>query len=379
MKKSLKYIVILAVILVAGAIFYNKVYIPKSTYERVTATQGDLDLTIFGIGNVGAKEIYALNSLTATKIKSINADEGKWVKKGDLLVVMDAVDLPQLIEEAKIAVQKAQMEVTASVKDLDAQYAQKDLASITYKRYAKLKEQSFASEAEYDKAKADLDAINAQIAATKAHIDSAKHEVIRAQKSVEALQTKLSRYKIYAPVDGYVISKDADVGESVIPTQPILKIVNAKDVWIRAYIDERISGAIKVGQKADITLRSQSNKKFAGYVKRIVAQSDAITQEREVDVAFEKLPLPFYINEQAEVLIAIKTLKNVTKVPLNAVVHKDTQSGVWIDENSQAHFKKVKILGVDEKMAAVADLSPNAVLILPAKNKKPLFEGSKVH
>ena len=379
MKKSLKYIVILAVILVAGAIFYNKVYIPKSTYERVTATQGDLDLTIFGIGNVGAKEIYALNSLTATKIKSINSDEGKWVKKGDLLVVMDAVDLPQLIEEAKIAVQKAQMEVTASVKDLDAQYAQKDLASITYKRYAKLKEQSFASEAEYDKAKADLDAINAQIAATKAHIDSAKHEVIRAQKSVEALQTKLSRYKIYAPVDGYVISKDADVGESVIPTQPILKIVNAKDVWIRAYIDERISGAIKVGQKADITLRSQSNKKFAGYVKRIVAQSDAITQEREVDIAFEKLPLPFYINEQAEVLIAIKTLKNVTKVPLNAVVHKDTQSGVWIDENSQAHFKKIKILGVDEKMAAVADLSPNAVLILPAKNKKPLFEGSKVH
>ena len=379
MKKSLKYIVILAVILVAGAIFYNKVYIPKSTYERVTATQGDLDLTIFGIGNVGAKEIYALNSLTATKIKSINADEGKWVKKGDLLVVMDAVDLPQLIEEAKIAVQKAQMEVTASVKDLDAQYAQKDLASITYKRYAKLKEQSFASEAEYDKAKADLDAINAQIAATKAHLDSAKHEVIRAQKSVEALQTKLSRYKIYAPVDGYVISKDADVGESVIPTQPILKIVNAKDVWIRAYIDERISGNIKVGQKADITLRSQSNKKFAGYVKRIVAQSDAITQEREVDVAFEKLPLPFYINEQAEVLIAIKTLKNVTKVPLNAVVHKDTQSGVWIDENSQAHFKKIKILGVDEKMAAVADLSPNAVLILPAKNKKPLFEGSKVH
>jgi len=379
MKKSLKYIVILAVILIAGAIFYNKVYIPKSTYERVTPTQGDLDLTIFGIGNVGAKEIYAVNSLTATKIKAINSDEGKWVKKGDLLVVMDAVDLPQLIEEAKIAVQKAQMEVTASVKDLDALYAQKHLASITYKRYEKLKAQSFASEAEYDKAKADLDAINAQIAATKAHIDSAKHEVIRAQKSVDALTTKLSRYKIYAPVDGYVIAKNADIGESVVPTQPILKIVNAKDVWIRTYIDERISGNIKVGQKAQITLRSQAGKKFNGYVKRIVAQSDPITQEREVDVAFEKLPLPFYINEQAEVLIATKTLKNVTKVPLNVIVHKDGKSGVWVDKESKAHFKNVKILGEDEKMAAVADLSPNAVLILPAKNKKPLFEGSKVH
>ncbi len=379
MNKSLKYGIIAAVVVIAAALFYTKVYIPKSTYEKVTPSRGDLDVKVFGIGNVGAKEIYSVNAQNASKIKAIRTDEGKWVKKGELLVVMDAVDLPQLVAEAKVTVQKARMEVTASLKDLDALYAQKSLNLVTYKRYEKLKAQAFASQSEYDKAKADLDAINAQIAATKAHIDSAKHEVIRAQESVKALEVKLSRYKIYAPVDGYVIVKEAEVDQSVIPTQPILKIVAAKDVWIQAYIDERISGNIKVGQKAEITLRSQADKKFAGVVKRIVAQSDAVTQEREVDVAFEHLPIPFYMNEQAAVLIATKTLKNVLKIPTSVIVHKDALSGVWLLKDGRAHFTALQIAGIDKDVAAVKNLSLNTVIILPAANKKPLSEGARVH
>jgi len=379
MKNSIKYALITLALLVGGAIFYNKVYIPKSTYAKVTPTQGDMPLQTFGIGNVGAKEVYNITALTASKIKALHTDEGQWVKKGQLLVEMDAVDLPELVKEAKISVQKAQMEVTASRKDLDALYAQRDLALVTYDRYKKLKIQSFASQSEYDKAKADLDAIKAQIAATKAHINSAMQEVKRAQTSVKALEVKLARYDIYAPVDGYVIAKEAEVAQSVVPTQSIFKIVNPQDVWIRTYIDERISGNIKVGQHATITLRSQAGKKFAGAVKRIVAQSDAVTQEREVDVAFEKLPIPFYINEQAEVLIHTKTLQNVVTVPTKVIVHKNAKSGVWIVENEKAHFQKVTLLGINAQTAAVDNLAANADVIVPAKNKKPLFEGARVH
>jgi len=252
MKNSIKYLVLVALLLVGGVIFYNKVYIPKSTYAKVNAMKGDINLSVFGIGNVGAKNIYSVMAQTGGKILKINTDEGKWVKKGELLVVMDTVDLPQLLEESKISVQKAKSEVVASQKELGSLVAQKNLALVTYNRYEKLKKQSFASQSEYDKAKADLRSIEAQIGATKAHIDSSKTEVVRAKKAVEALQVKLSRYKIYAPVAGYVIAKDAQIAQSVLPTQPILKIVNAADVWVKAYIDERISGAIKQGQKAGI-------------------------------------------------------------------------------------------------------------------------------
>jgi len=77
MNNTIKYALIALALLVGGVIFYNKVYIPKSTYTKVTPTQGDMSLKTFGIGNVGAKEIYNITALTASKIKALHTDEGQ--------------------------------------------------------------------------------------------------------------------------------------------------------------------------------------------------------------------------------------------------------------------------------------------------------------
>jgi len=378
MNRWMKYTLIVLFIVLAGALFYNRVYLPKSSYERAKVMRGDMVVKVFGIGNVGAKDIYSVNAFTASKILEIKKDIGDWVKKGELLVVMDCVDLPQLLDAAKIAVQKASLELDASQEELKSLYAKQELLSVTYRRYAKLKEQSYASEAEYDKAKADIDAIKAQIAATKARIGASKAEVKRAKKSVEALEVKLAHYKIYAPVDGYVIARHADSSESVLPTQPILEIVDPKGVWIKAYIDEKISGDIKAGESATITLRSHPDKSYKGYVSRVVPQSDMVTGEREVDVLFQNLPKPFYINEQAEVVIETKVLKNIVKIPLNALVYKNGKSGFWIEKDAKAHFKEVAILAIGEKYVALKEEVGSNILI-PSSKKKPLREGVKVH
>jgi len=378
MNRWVKYALVSVLILGAATIFYKRVYIPKSTYTKVTPQEGAMEVRVFGIGNVGAKDIYDINAFFASKILKITKDAGDWVSKGELLVVMDSLDMPKLLEEAKISVKKASLELTASQKELQSLYVKKELLELTFKRYAKLKEQSFASEAEYDKAKADLDAINAQIEASKVRIDASKAEVKRAQKGVEALEIKLSHYKIYAPVDGYIIARHADVSQSVVPTQPILELVDPKGVWIKAYIDEKISGDVKVGQKATIQLRSHPKKLFEGYVGRVVPQSDIVTGEREVDVLFTQLPKPFYINEQAEVHIETKELKNVLKVPVNAIVYKNGKSGLWIDQNGKAHFQAVEILAANEDFAAIHEKLTQDIII-PSGDKKPLVEGAKVH
>ncbi len=379
MSKIVKYLIILAVIGVAGFIFYNKVYIPKSTYKTISPKVGSLDVEVFGIGNVGAKNVYAINAQMGGKILSILSDEGLWVKKGDLLVTMDTVDIPELLETAKISVQKADSELVAAQKELKSLQAQKNLAFVTYKRYAKLKKQSFVSQSEYDKAKADLDAISAQLDSAKAHINSAKIEVTRAKKGVQSLDVKLSRYKIYAPTDGYVISKDAEVAQSMTPSQSILKIVDPKTVWIKAYVDEKISGDVKVGQKTNIILRSQSDKKFSGYVKRIVAQSDAVTGEREVNIAFDKLPIPFFMNEQAEVLIATKHFTDIVKIPATAIIYQGEKAGVWIDKNGKAHFQNVEIIAKGEKELGVRGLDKNAKILIEETSNKALKEGMRIN
>jgi len=374
-----KFLIILAIFVTLGLLVYNKVYIPKTTYETISATKGSIDVEVFGIGNVGAKNIYAINAQTGGKILKLFTDEGEWIKKGDLLAILDSVELPQLLQEAKISVTKAESELIASQKELDSLQAQKVLAKLTYDRYNKLKKQSFASQSEYDKAKADLDVVDAQIKVTKARINSANLEISRSQKGVESLEVKLSRFKVYAPVDGYVIAKSAEVSQTLTPYQTIFEIVDPKTVWIKAYIDEKLSGSIKVGQIAKIILRSQRDVKYKGIVKRIVAKSDAVTQEREVDVVFENLPIPFYIEEQAEVLIATKHLDNVIKVPSNVVKYKNGNPCLWIKKDFKATCKSVEIIAKTQDEVAVNNFDINVEILITDPKKKLLTEGMSIH
>lgn len=380
MSKKNKYIIALVIASFAVFLFYNKVYVVKTTYKTLSPTIGDLTVKVFGIGNVGAKEIYSINAQTGGKIVSILSDEGQWVKKGDLLVSIDPVDMPELLQEMQLNVKKASSELNALQKDSKSLSAQKELANITFKRYGNLLKQSFVSQSEYDKVKADLDATSAQYEATKAHIESSQFEVERMQKNVDSLTTKLSRFDIYSPVDGYVISKEAQVAQTVTTSSTILKIVDSQTIWVKAFIDERISSDIKVGQKANITLRSKNDAVFEGEVKRIVAQSDAVTQEREVNIGFKELPIPFYINEQARVNIEVKTINNALKIPLNTLAYKDKKEGVWILKDNKAYFKVLNIEAKSDDEVAIKDgINKDDLILIPNNSKKPLSEGMRIH
>ena len=379
MNKRIKYIIIVLLAIVGGFLFYKNVYIVKTTYKTLSPKVANLDIKVFGIGNVSAKDIYSITAQTGGKIISILTDEGQWVKKGDLLITIDPVDMPELVEEMLISVEKTKSELKALIKESESLNAQKELALITYKRYEKLVKQSFVSKSEFDKAKTDLNALTAQLEATLVRIESSKIEVQRTQKNADSLKTKLSRFQIYAPVDGYVISKSAEVAQNVASSTTILKIVDPKTLWIKAYIDEKISGDIKVGQKAEITLRSQSNKQFTGSVKRIVAQSDAVTQEREINVAFDELPIPFYINEQARVTINAKTISNAITIPLNTLKVEDGKEGVWTLIDNKAYFKELNIQAKGDNEAAINGIKTEDIIIIPDSSKKALSEGMRIH
>lgn len=380
MKTWIKYLIAFLIIAIGATIFYLKVYIPKTTYQTVSPTRETINVQVHGVGNVDAKNIYTINAQANGRITNIFTDEGLWVKKGDLLVEIDPVDLPNLLEEAKASLEKAKYELVAVKKEMQNLNAQKTLIKISYKRYEKLYKQKYAAKAEYDKAYADLQSIEAQLGANRANINSSKAEILRAQKNIEAIEIKLSRLKLYAPIDGYVISRDAEISQTVLSAQAVLKIVDSKTVWIKAYIDEQISGKIKVGQKVDITLRSQSNKTFAGKVQRISAISDAVTQEREIAVSFDNLPIPFYINEQAEVSITIETFHDILSIDASLISQENGKVGVWIAKDSKAYFQELEIVARSQNSVGVkSGVDENTKIIVLESKKKPLSNGMKIH
>ncbi|WP_345993067.1 efflux RND transporter periplasmic adaptor subunit [Sulfurimonas sp. HSL-1716] len=378
--KNWKKLLTITVLMMAGsALFYFKVYIPKTTYRIVNPKKGYLRVQVFGIGTVDAKDIYQIGAQTGGKITDILTDQGRWIKKGALIATVDPVDLPLQLEEAKASLAKARSESIALREETRSLKAQKELIKITYDRYEKLYKQRYAAKAEYDKAAADLQSINAQIAASRARANSSDAEIKRAKRNIKAMEVRLSRYHIYAPISGYVVSKNVQAAQNVLPTQSIVKIADPKSVWIKAYVDERISADIKAGQKALITLRSQEDKKFEGKVARIAAISDAVTQEREVDVSFDDLPIPFYLNEQAQVSITTKVLKDLFLVDTALLVKKNKKSGVWVVKGSTAHFQILEIIAESNGFAGIkSGIDETTKIIVSDPKKKALSEGIKV-
>ncbi len=379
MNKWLKYGLITLFIALLGAIFYNKVYVVKSTFETIKPTKGDLSVAIRGIGNVDAKNIYTVTAQTGGKIEEIYFDEGMWVKKGDLLLSIDAVDLPMQLDEIKLSLQKASHEADAAQSNLSSLEAQRTLIEATHNRYAKLIEGKFVSQAEYDKAKSDLKNIEAQMHAAKSQIASANSEQMRLKKSIEATQEKIERLKVYAPVDGYVISKEAEKATYVLPSSVIFKIVDPTTLWVRANIDERVANRVKHGQRATIKLRSKPNEKIEGTLQRVVAMSNAVTLEREINIGFDKTPKHFFINEQAEVNIEVAKYSNVLKIPLKVLTKHEGKRGVWVVEHERAYFKPITIEAQsDDEAMITSGVDENSLLLIPQMNKKPLSEGMKI-
>ena len=378
MNAYIKYLIAAVAISLLGGVFYLKVYIPKSTFVVVKPTVGELQVSVKGIGNVGALDVYSITAQTGGRILEILADDGVWVKKGDLLVVMDGVDLPQQLELARANFRKSEFEELALRSELNNVKAQKELLQTTYNRYARLKEQGFASESEYDKANAELKSVDASLAATASRINSAKAAIVVALKSVSVLEVKIDRLKVYSPTDGRVIAKEAQVAQNVLPSTPILQLVDPKTLWVLTKIDERVSARLAPNQKATITLRSQPEKTYEGVVKRIASMSDTVTFEREVNIAFESIPEPFYMNEQAEVKVAVKRFDSVVKIPATVVVQKNGKLGVWLVEENRAKFKEIEKIAQSDSEIGVSNIDANAQIIVPNANKKPLSDGMKI-
>ena len=374
MRNNLKWIVLAALLALGGWLFYTKVYIPKATYDYVTAKKGDLPLTVFGIGTVGAKNLYPVSSNYGGKLLEVKKDQGEWVKKGEIVAILDAVDLPDQLAQAEALLKKAVYETQAAQKELKSLYARHELAKLTFDRYDRLYKKGYAAQAEYDRARTDLQSVKAQIEASKARIESSAQEQKRARKNISGLKQRLQRLVIKSPVDGYVISKDAEKAQTIAPQQPIVTVVEPSQVWIKANVDERISGDIRVGQRVRIVLRSREHSPLDGKVARIEAKSDPVTEERIVDVAFDEVPIPFYVNEQAETYIHTGSVDDGVLIPANVVVH----DGVWVYKKGEAHFVEVKILGRHEGTVAVEGLEEGAIVLVPDPHKKPLFDGADV-
>ncbi|MCF6346591.1 MAG: efflux RND transporter periplasmic adaptor subunit [Thiomicrorhabdus sp.] len=368
------------VLLVALAVvFYQKVYLPKATFQSVQLEEKDFSVWLRGIGELDAQFVYDLGFPITGRVMLLSVDQGDTVDQQQQLAQLDDTELQASLAEAEAILTKTRLEIESTQREIALNKEQYDLNRVTYDRYKKMLNTHNVSQEQFDQVKSAMLKSKISLETAKIKLALSKSEVSRVEQSIKVVQAKLNYTRLYSPVSGLVIERLVEKGQSVAAAQPVVKVLDPSSLWIRAYIDERISGAIKVGQSATITLRSMPDTPFEGQVKRVDFQSDRVTQERVVYVGFNQPLRPFFLNEQAEVSILAETLSQAKTLPMNTFATYKKQSGVWVNRNSEAFFIPLSILATDsDRFAFEGEVSSDDRVLVMEKNKKPLFDGVSI-
>jgi HlyD family secretion protein len=194
------------------------------------------------------------------------------------------------------------------------------------------------SEETAEEAQRDEDIAKADLAVALSAVDVARARLTDARAQQDFERTILDQHILTAPFDAMIVERHKELGDVVNPGEPIFTLVDPQSIWALAYVDEARAGPVKIGQQAEVRLRSLPKDVFSAKVVRIGIESDRVSEERRVYVKCEQCPDKFHLGEQAEILITVATLERATLVPEAAVDGFDGHKGrIWGVKDGALH------------------------------------------
>jgi RND family efflux transporter MFP subunit len=304
MKTSLKWLVITGAVAALAAVALYRLWIYTPPVGVITAHEERVAHNIHVPGTIQARYPITIGTRVPSMITELHADEGDTVAQGTLLARLDGREL-----EARLAAIRADLQ----------------LALANYRRDKELfgKEQNLIS-------RSQLDASAANVEATRA-------------RETEAL-TILSHTRITAPAHGVITARLVEQGHTVGAGTPLFRLADPATLWVATRVDESVSGILVVGQPAEIELRT--GERATGTVARISKESDAVTRELEVNIAFDTPPERFAINLEAEVAIRAGEVQGVV-VPIRALSYGEGGQAVLVIRDGRVQRQPVET-GIDD-------------------------------
>ena len=332
-------------------------------YETVPVERGPIQANVTATGALNAVVDVLVSSQVSGNIKALYADWNTKVKKGQLVALIDPEILQSQVDQAQATFRsahaatitaQAQLEKTgadlssavANEKSAEA-VAAKDTANAVnakaqWSRSQVLLQEQIVAQQDYDTAKATYDAAQAQVTADQSLIDAANHAIASAkaqvlvaqnqlgsaqqqerqtQAALQQAQINLDHTRIMAPVDGTVIARRMDVGQTVASSlNPPTIFEIAQDLTkmqADTNVDESDVGNIALEQKASFLVDSYPDIVFHGVVAN-VRKAPIVTQNvvtYDVVITVDNTDLKLFPGMTANVTILTRKLDDSLKVP----------------------------------------------------------------
>ena len=305
--------------------------------------QGPLIASTFGIGTVEARRSYALGPTLASRVARVLVDQGDTVKAGQLLAELDPVDLEDRLASGRIAAERAASAIHAAEAQLAEAQSRAQLAGASAQRYAELRARGFVSQEASDAKGHDANAAKAAADASAAQLAVSRRDRERALADVAGVGKLRAQARLVSPVDGVISARLVEPGTTIVAGQAVVQLIDLTSLWVKARIDQAQAGGVRVGQAAEIVLRSKPNSANRAQVQRVDWISDAVTEERIVNLGFDTRPEGLSVGELVEVTIRTAELSAVRSVPAAAVKRLQRQDGVWRLAEGRVVFRPVKL------------------------------------
>jgi HlyD family secretion protein len=378
--KKKKYL-IWPVVLVIGIAVLKMTLLAPARVKVVTVVNHDLISQVYGNGTVEAKVVVGVSCKITGRIIELNADQGDYVKRGQLLARLENDDVIQQERQSQAGLNKSAASLNVEQATLQKAKANLVLAEKNALRFNVLAGKNLVSKLEAEQYETSRQVAREEVARSQAALDAVRMEQLAGRAGLGIARSRVTDTFIYAPQDGVIISRDQEKGSTVSPGMPIFTLADPRTVWVKANVDESLLKGVRVGNKAMIMLRSSGNDQLAGQVARLGRQSDRVTEELEVDVAFSDPLENFRLGEQSDVYIVTGTKKSVPTLPSATIVTKEKLRGVWVASDGKITFTPVTP-GIEDRRGFTEIVSGlrggERVVLAPAIVMASFKDGMKV-
>jgi HlyD family secretion protein len=336
--------------------------------EAVTVARGLVEdaVTNSQAGTVRSRQRAHVGAERAGRVAAIPAREGTHVKKGDALLLLDD-------STARTQLEVAQRDLEAARAATEAARAEATLARQQHERNTALFESKLLAQGEMDLSKSKLES-------AEAGLGGAEAQERRAASGLRLAQGELDHLRVLAPFDGVVSQRMVEVGESVVPGQPVLEVVSLDRLYVSAPLDEIDIGRVREGLPARVTLDPYRGRVWQGVVTRVSpVVNDIREQNRTLEVEVEMKPDPEAPEPKpgtsADVEIILAQRDGVLRVPTQAVIEGKR---VLVIENGKAAERAVKTGLRNWDWTEITDGVREGALVITSLEKQGVKAGARV-
>jgi HlyD family secretion protein len=312
----------------------------KSEAEYFTGRveRGDIREIIQATGTINPVTSVQVGSQVSGMISKLYVDFNSKVKKGQVIAEIDPSLFQGAVLQARADLQNAQASLAVAKSNLAKDEATLRQDKFDYERISSLAKQGVMSEQQDYQARAAYDGITAQVAADKAAIQQSEAQVAQKTANLKVAQTNLDYTIIRAPINGTVVNRSVDIGQTVAASlqAPTLFTIalDLTKMQVYAKTDEGDVGQIRRGQKVDFQVDAFPKETFHGVVDQVRMNATTVQNVVTYDtiVNFDNPDLKLFPGMTAYVSIPVASASDVVKVPNAALRYKPDLSPEKVQE-----------------------------------------------